>query len=388
MPLELRILSPKTDETRGAIMIETPSIVVEGRINPRNGIVFAAIDRQPLSYRPDGYFKHRLDLQPGENRLDLVAYFRDRSFGSEQFKIHYSGDIEALVGKRQPYLFVIANEKYPNLNQNEPLKTPIADARDVTKELMQDFNFRNDIEVKGQKLSLYLENATREQIFGRLDDLRQTLTEDDRLLIYYAGHGEKRSEREAYWIPVDGLPGKQYTWIPSREVTDILKETPAKSILVVSDSCYSGAFNAGTREAQQQAFEQRNDDPKVYDKFLQTVASGKSRRVMSSGTNAPVDDGDGSGHSPFARRLIDGLKTYERKAFAASDLYHAKIHHQVTGNSERGQEPQFDPLEGSGHEGGDFVFVRAEKKPTGVPGNLQAESTVTSPPVTANQRPN
>ena len=57
-------------------------------------------------------------------------------------------------------------------------------------------------------------NAERRTILGALEDLRQELGPDDRLLIYYAGHGEiDPVTEEGFWQPVDAEPGRQFTWI-------------------------------------------------------------------------------------------------------------------------------------------------------------------------------
>lgn len=47
------------------------------------------------------------------------------------------------------------------------------------------------------------------------------MTEQDNVLIYYAGHGEidKRSQT-AYWLPVDSETGNSANWISSQSITE------------------------------------------------------------------------------------------------------------------------------------------------------------------------
>ena len=46
----------------------------------------------------------------------------------------------------------------------------------------------------------------------------------------------------AYWVPKDGLPDDQFSWLSTSQLTEALKRLNARSILVVSDSCFSGAM--------------------------------------------------------------------------------------------------------------------------------------------------
>jgi hypothetical protein len=119
-------------------------------------------------------------------------------------------------------------------------------------------------------------------------------------------------------------------------------------MLIVSDSCYSGAIsrdlNLGTPEAAVRA------------RFLQKMMAGKSRTLMSSGGNEPVSDDGGSGHSVFARAFLVGLNELDKSAFTASELFRDFILERVAGGAR--QTPEYSPLRNSGHESGDFVFVR------------------------------
>jgi hypothetical protein len=89
------------------------------------------------------------------------------------------------------------------------------------------------------------------------------------------------------------------------------------------------------------------------------LQSRRSRIVITSGNNEPVQDLGGQGHSVFARALITGLEQMDHEAFSARELFDDFIIRQVSANAD--QEPQYRPLEKVGHEGGDFVFVKATK---------------------------
>ncbi len=74
------------------------------------------------------------------------------------------------------HALVIGNNDYQHLRN---LTTAVGDADAVAKLLEQKYGFQ----------VTKLINATRRDIAGALNRLRQTLTEKDNLLVYYAGHG-------------------------------------------------------------------------------------------------------------------------------------------------------------------------------------------------------
>lgn len=90
---------------------------------------------------------------------------------------------------------------------------------------------------------------------------------------------------------------------------------------------------------------------------LLRLAERKSRILISSGSNEPVEDLGGGGHSVFARALLTGLEEMEPSAFSARELFDRHILPFVAANAD--QEPQYRPIEKVGHEGGDLVFVRS-----------------------------
>jgi hypothetical protein len=77
---------------------------------------------------------------------------------------------------------------------------------------------------------------------------------------------------------------------------------------------------------------------------------------MASGGNEPVADGGGGGHSVFAKAFLLGLSQMEKDKFTATELFRDFVQERVAGAAN--QTPEYNPLRNSGHESGDFVFVR------------------------------
>ena len=103
------------------------------------------------------------------------------------------------------YALVIGNNAYTNLH---PLRTAVNDARVIAEMLNTLYGFH---------VTLLLD-VTREEIITRLDQLRTVLTDQDNLLIYYAGHGVlDAGEDRGYWLPVNARNDSRVHWIANTE---------------------------------------------------------------------------------------------------------------------------------------------------------------------------
>lgn len=235
------------------------------------------------------------------------------------------------------YALIIGNNHYKHL---QPLSTPVADAEDVAKLLHDRFSFA---------ITLLLD-ANRDQILTALVNYRRSLPENSNLLIYYAGHGHHDPEAdEAYWLPVNALAENNSQWISSDDITRDVKAIPARHILIISDSCYSGYLTA-PRNAKV------GITPIDRQRLLTRVLNSKSRNLMSSGGDEPVTDSGAPGHSIFAAALMKALSQVDDNAFTASDLFYNYVQPKVGGES--AQLPQYNWIRNSGHSDGDFVFSR------------------------------
>jgi formylglycine-generating enzyme required for sulfatase activity len=250
------------------------------------------------------------------------------------------------------HALVIGNNNYEHVRH---LQTAESDAREVERVLRESYGFQTRL----------LINATRSQIIGALAAYRRELGPDANLLIYYAGHGyNDRDADKAYWLPVDASGEDPADWISADDITTAIRVIPARHVLVVSDSCYSGTL---TRELNLSP-----SAPAAREQFLQKMMAGRSRTLMASGGNEPVADSGGGGHSVFASALLRGLQEMDKGRFTATELFSNYIVESVAGRAE--QTPEYEPIRNSGHESGDFVFVKIK-----TPDGKTVEVTVKTP---------
>ncbi|WP_300669627.1 caspase family protein [Desulfoluna sp.] len=231
------------------------------------------------------------------------------------------------------HALVIGIDTYPGLSH---LKTAVNDARAVSGILKEKYGFEVTL----------LANPGRAEIIASLSHLRKTLSPQDNLLIYYAGHGwlDKQAD-EGYWLPADAKAGDESNWISNATITSAIRANEAKHVLIVSDSCYSGKLTRAihlTRKTRG---------------YIQRLSEKKARVVMASGGLEPVEDSGRQGHSVFAAAFIDMLEKNDA-VMEGSEAF-SQIRHSVMLNAD--QTPEYGDVRKAGHEGGDFLFVSQAK---------------------------
>ncbi len=204
--------------------------------------------------------------------------------------------------------------------------------------------------------------ATRGNILRALDQCMK-LTEDDALLIYFAGHGyyDKQMD-EGYWIPHGahrnrmGLPAKE-DWLWNSSINRIVNALPARHVLLVADTCYGGSLFRGESQHEKTGT------------WYQRAMQVPSRFVITSGNLEPVLD-SGIRHSVFAQEILNYLQYADPDVFSASDIaisIRSKVS-QLTG-----QLVRMGPLVSPANAGGEFIFVRNSAKPANQPQDTGAE---------------
>jgi hypothetical protein len=245
------------------------------------------------------------------------------------------------------YALIIGISKYKFVH---PLATPGADALAVAKILRAQYGFQTKI----------LLDVGRREILDALVDYRRVLPPESNLLIYYAGHGYLDPEvDEAYWLPVDSRSDNNFNWISADDITRAVRAIPSRHVLVISDSCYSGAI-LGDESGSHRGLRGGGSGGGLaveYAAYLSNLSSRVSKDWMASGSREPVEDGGAPGHSVFAQALIQGLTEMKDPQFSATDLFYSYVKRKVGGNS--AQLPQYGSIRESGDQLGDFIFSRS-----------------------------
>lgn len=200
---------------------------------------------------------------------------------------------------KKQYALVIGISKYKN-DSIDYLPNAVNDANSISKLLKK----------QGVNVSILKnEEATKSNILKTIKSIKNKLSKDDSVLVYFSGHGKGISlvshKRVGYIIPYDfdsSLKSNDLMDYDAAAISlDALKKYmynySAKHILLMLDSCFSGL----TFESR--ALEQpKKGDIKYYDRLLNT----KAINILTSGADEEVSDGV-ENHSPFTYYLLKAL---------------------------------------------------------------------------------
>ncbi len=235
--------------------------------------------------------------------------------------------------KRNYYALVIGVQQYTDDNIHD-LDHPIKDAKSIQDVLLTYYTFPSEN-------IFFLSNPTRTTIIEAFDDLSNRVTENDLLLIFYAGHGIWDHQlKQGFWLPSDANHNSKAHWLSNSTIRDYIGGINSKHTLLITDACFSGSI-----------FKERGINFESSKAMLEMYRL-TSRKAMTSGTLKTVPD-----KSVFIKYLIKNLQDNTHPLLSAEELFQSfKI--AVINNSPNGQVPQYGAIGQVGDEGGDFIFLK------------------------------
>ncbi|GAB4109985.1 MAG: hypothetical protein Kow001_10490 [Acidobacteriota bacterium] len=268
----------------------------------------------------------------------------------------YSGLVGEVSLYGRSHAVVIGIGDYPRLPK---LPGATADARAVSKALAD----------HGFEVTLLLDReATRDRITGELGDrLLPRLMPEDRVLVYFAGHGVTVGAGEAamgYLMPWEGDNERRMaTGIAMSELQRIFALYPAKHVMFVADACYSG-LALSTRSTGL---------PTTLSDYLRQVTRKRVRLALTAGA-ADQEAHEWQGQGLFTYFFVEALRGQGDSngdgILTSSELYaflEPNVAQTALANWQARQNPQ---LGRSGE--GEFIFL--------VPGHPATDPTAPPPP--------
>lgn len=200
-------------------------------------------------------------------------------------------------------------------------------------------------------------------------DGTRELGSDDRLIIYFAGHGVYDPMTESgYLIPVDAAADGTSGCLSYDLLTRMCRAIVARHILVVVDACFAGAGLRG---------DHLEVTPNL--RVLRRLHQRPSRQLMASGGLEPVDDAGFGGLSPFTWALTSTIMDFDQPVATTEQIF-SRIRNIVSDNAN--QLTEFGQLPNAGHQGGQFLwfFDEAakrdyEQKQEDVPNSIAPKSS-------------
>ncbi len=244
------------------------------------------------------------------------------------------------------YALVVGIDSYPSVPK---LRYATNDARSFTSLLESQFGF------DAKNVTTLLDSgATRKNIMLAFDRLRRNAQKDDRVLVFFAGHGETiqmpDGRQKGYILPYDvDTQDLITTAISTDQLNEISQLMPAKHLFYIMDACYGGLIFSRAAPLSPSATD-----------YLEVLSSRSARKALTAGgQDQTVQDNGPGGHSVFTYYLVTGLQSgaadLNGDGMITSAELDSYIAPRVTAETNRAQTPEYGIL--GGDTGGDFVFI-------------------------------
>ena len=271
---EIKLISPSI-AAGGVYSSDSDMIDLIGEVTDQGGVKFVSVNSDIRSINDAGIFSTRLQLEPGENKVRIMASDLESNLNEQFFTVLYYPPKLSLSDKIKQesnyYGLVIGINKYEDPDLQD-LDNPIKDAENLHRALLENYTFKPEDMV-------LLKNPERDEIVFALDDLSKKVTPDDNVLIFYAGHGywDERSN-VGYWLPSDSYMSNTANWFRNSTLVDYLKSINSKHTLLITDACFAGSI-----------FKTRSGFAKP-DRAFEVLYDQSSRKAMTSGALTEVPD--------------------------------------------------------------------------------------------------
>ncbi|MGW4523302.1 caspase, EACC1-associated type [Amycolatopsis sp. NPDC004378] len=202
-----------------------------------------------------------------------------------------------MAGRRRA--LIVANGEYDNAGLQQ-LGSPAADA-DALAGVLADRTI-SDFEVR------VVRNEASHVVQGEIEDLCAEGRPDDVLLLHFSCHGLKDDAGGLYFAARNTRPDRlRSTAVPADFVQQCIRQSRSRSIVLLLDCCYGGAFGQGVAV-------RASGDANVLDSFR----GGRGRAVITASNSieyafegaALASDGPAR-PSVFTSALVEGLRTGE-----------------------------------------------------------------------------
>jgi uncharacterized caspase-like protein len=243
-------------------------------------------------------YQLRVPLEDGKNRFEVIVVTHQGARSARSLTLFRDHE----VGRVWVVAIGISKYQDPTITG---LRYADADARAVYE------YFRLKLP-ESQVFLRVNEEATLREIKSLLGTqlVAQAFDPKDTVILYFAGHGMRdrvTPNLDPYFLPYDARSNDLYSSaFEMNEVTGLLRRLIPDRVVVLIDSCFSGA--AGGRSPYDPKAE--GDRALFSDEFLDLMAhAGQGRAVLTaSGPDEAAQEDPDLGHGVFTYHLLEGLK--------------------------------------------------------------------------------
>lgn len=288
------------------------------------------------------FVEKTLTLMEGENLLEVVAENIDGQKTISYRKVHVgsTGLADASKLNRTDYALIFATDQYDNWSD---LVNPVFDSKTIAEELKKTYGYKVEV----------IENATQSEVLKKLREYAEKKYQPlDQLFIFFAGHGTyDQTFGEGFVVTKESQTNDEAktTYLSHNRLRSIVNNVPCDHIFLAMDVCFGGTFDAALASSRGAGGEEVYKEQGQAE-FITRKLTYKTRRFLTSGGKTYVSDGIPGKHSPFAKNLLEALRSHGGRdgILTLQELYSYVERLKI--------QPRFGEF-GDNSPGSDFIFV-------------------------------
>jgi hypothetical protein len=312
---------------RGIAVQARQSLRIVGTVSHPAGITNVTVNgvRASLQLEPGGTvrFVGYVPVRSDTRGVQIAAYppagapvIRSFTMSPTPAAQAYSRPEQAWGGasrfKGRRWAVVVGVSQYHDARIN-PLRYADADARAFYDFLRSDRAGLGGFKDENIKLLLNAD-ANYRSLRSALFTFLKGATDDDVVVIYFAGHGAADLERPDHLYlllndtDMDDIAGSAF---PMKDVSEAVRNLYARNVVVITDACHSAGVGGQMQGPRGAALRDAADLNRINQAFLDQVQSSTGGSVIftASGANqySQEDARWGGGHGVFTHFLLEGL---------------------------------------------------------------------------------
>lgn len=281
-----------------------------------------------------------LTLMDGQNVIEIIAENEMGSKTVSQRIITVGSSSLADAGKldRTDYAILFTTNDYDNWPD---LVNPVNDGRMIAEELKKNYKFKVEV----------MEGGSQSDILKKLREYAEKKYKPlDQVFIFFAGHGQfDQTFGEGFVVTKESMANDEAktTYLSHNRLRSIINNIPCEHILLGMDVCFGGTFDAAIahRGLEEDTYKEASQSEMVTRKLTY-----KTRRYLTSGGKEYVPDGRPGMNSPFARKMLEALRSRGGKDLI---LTMGEVNTFVEALKPQPRAGEF----GDNAPGSDFIFV-------------------------------
>lgn len=337
-PPAIVITSPAPGSRSGADLATVTARITDGgkgigRIEWRVNGVTAGVISAPDGASPSHDVERTLSLDPGENKIEVIAYERRNLLASLPARTTISSDVAPDAAKPQLHILAIGINAYVDKGWTppgssaklafSPLNLAVADAKAFAVEMQKAGSGRYS---KVRITEAFDTDARAASLRQIVDRLAAEVNPHDTFVLFAAAHGISHDGR-FYLIPQDYQGGNNPEALAAgaigqEQIQDwVANRITAKKAIILLDTCESGALVSGYTKS-------RTDAP-ASEAAIGRLHEATGRPVLTAAASGkPAFEGY-KGHGVFTFALIDALHNGDSNGNGVIELSELVAHVQV-----------------------------------------------------------